>query len=225
MKAKLFVILALASTGLAANAGAADTNAIVTAWLSAQTNLQNWSADFTQTRTLKTLTQPLTATGHLWFAAPSRFRWELLHPAHTIALREAENMYVIYPQLKRAERYPINANVPGEWREALSLLEAGFPRDRQELDAHFHIGALTETNGAWQIELLPNSAFVRRMLTVIRVGLATNDFSLTSTELVFIDGSKMKNDFTNGVMNSKMDDKLFEWESPPDFKVTEPFAK
>jgi outer membrane lipoprotein-sorting protein len=207
------------------SARAVDTNAIVNAWLGAQTNLQNWTADFTQTRSLKTLTQPLTSTGHLWFQAPNQFRWELLKPSHTIALRQADDMYVIYPQLKRAERYPINASVPGEWREALSLLEAGFPRTRADLDSHFHIGVLTETNGAYQLELLPNSAFVKKMLTDIRVGLATNDFSLTSTELVFIDGSRMRNDFTNGVMNSKFPDGLFDWQPPADYKVTEPFPK
>ena len=41
----------------------------LTAWLSAQINLQTWSAEVIQTRTLKTLTQPLTNTGHIWFAA------------------------------------------------------------------------------------------------------------------------------------------------------------
>src|SRR5258706_3768330 len=97
---------------------AADTNAVLNGWLAAQTNLQTWSADFTQTRMLKTLTQPLVATGHIWFAAPNRFRWELGSPAQTIALREAGQMWVIYPRLKRAERYPLDAKTPGEWRDA-----------------------------------------------------------------------------------------------------------
>jgi len=32
-------------------------------WFAAQTNLQSWSADFTQTRSLKVLSQPLVANG------------------------------------------------------------------------------------------------------------------------------------------------------------------
>src|SRR6266581_4757742 len=59
----------------------ADTRSLLAQWLSAQTNLQTWSADVTQTRSLKTLTQPLTARGRVWFAAPNRFRWELLEPS------------------------------------------------------------------------------------------------------------------------------------------------
>ena len=71
-------------------ARAADTNALLNAWHAAQTNLHTWTANFTQTRTLKTLRQPLVATGQVWFAKPDRFRWELGQPAQTIALRRAD---------------------------------------------------------------------------------------------------------------------------------------
>src|SRR6185436_14406503 len=112
----------------------ADTNAVVNGWLSSQTNLQTWTADFLQTRTFRTLTQPLVATGHIWFATPNRFRWELGSPARTIAVRNADEMFVIYPRLKRAEKYPLGGSAPGEWRDMLSLLDAGFPRNRADLD-------------------------------------------------------------------------------------------
>jgi outer membrane lipoprotein-sorting protein len=204
---------------------AADTNAILTAWLNAQTNLQTWSADFTQTRALKTLTQPLTANGRIWFAKPNQFRWQLGNPARTIAVRQADEMFVIYPKLKRAERYPAGAKAKGDWREALELLETGFPRDRAEFDSRFRILSLTEANGSWILGLQPTSSFARQMMKEIRVGLATNDFSLTSNELIFIDGSSMRNDFTNAVLNPKLDPDVFTWKPEPDYKVTEPMGK
>jgi outer membrane lipoprotein-sorting protein len=202
-----------------------DTNAVLNGWLNAQTNLQTWQADFIQTRTFKTLTHPLVATGHVWFAAPNRFRWELGKPAQTIALRASDRMWVIYPLLKRAEKYPMDGKTPGEWREALALLEAGFPQSRAELDTRFRVVSLIETNGAWQLGLQPASAFARRMMKEIRVGLATNDFSLTSTELVFGDDSRMRNDFTNAVLNSTLAMDLFDWMPGAEFKITEPLAK
>jgi outer membrane lipoprotein-sorting protein len=204
---------------------AADTNAVISRWLAAQTNVQSWHADFVQTRRLKTLTQPLTATGHLWFAQPNRFRWELRTPSQTIALRQAEEMWVVYPALKRAERYPLGAKTPSEWRDALALLEAGFPRERGDFDARFRVLSLTEAGGSWQIELQPASAFARKMMKRIRVGVATNDFALTSTELEFIDGSVMRNDFTNGVFNAGFGGEVFEWKPPADFKVSQPLGK
>ena len=63
-----------------------DPNALLFSWLNAQTNIQTWSADFTQIRSLKALTQPLTTAGHVWFAAPNRFRWEIEKPSPTFAV-------------------------------------------------------------------------------------------------------------------------------------------
>jgi outer membrane lipoprotein-sorting protein len=204
---------------------AADTNAVLEAWFAAQANVHSMSADFVQTRTLKTLVQPLVATGHLWFAPPNQFRWELGQPAQTIALRHADEMYVIYPRLKRAEHYSLGASAPREWRDAMSLLDAGFPRTRKEFEAQFQIQSLTKTNGAWLLALQPRNAAARQIMPELRLSLATNDFSLAGTELVFVDGSRMRNDFTHAVVNAAVDEHLFQWTPPADFKVTEPFAK
>jgi outer membrane lipoprotein carrier protein len=219
--------LALAALcGLAqANARAADTNAVLDAWFAAQAKVRSLSADFVQTRTLKTLVQPLVATGRLWFAPPNQFRWELGQPAQTIALRHADDMFVIYPRLKRAEHYSLGASAPREWRDAMSLLDAGFPHTRQDFDAQFQIQSLTETNGAWLLALQPRSAAARQMMPALRVRLATNDFSLAGTELVFVDGSRMRNDFTHIVANAALDENMFQWKPPADFKVSDPFAK
>ena len=63
------------------------------------------------------------------------------------------------------------------------------------------------------------------MMPELRLGLATNDYALLSTELIFVDGSRMRNDFTNGVVNPTLDPKVFQWIPPADFKVTDPFGK
>ena len=83
---KLFGVWCLAF-GLSAHVRAAEISPFLSRFLSAQTNLHTWSADLTQIRQLKTLTQPLVSTGHVWFAAPNKFRWEIGSPAQTIAVR------------------------------------------------------------------------------------------------------------------------------------------
>ncbi len=204
---------------------AADTNAVMAGWLDAQTNLQTWEADFVQTRNLKALTQPLSTPGHLWFAKPNKFRWQLGVPPRTIALREREEMWVVYPLLKRAERYPLGVEASGQWREALDLLESGFPRDRTELESRFRVISLMQTNGSWLLAMEPRGNFARQMLKEIRVGLATNDFCLTSDELVFADGSRMKNEFTNAVLNPVLDPEVFAWKPEPGYKIYQPMKK
>src|SRR5690349_18064255 len=132
MRSKAILVLLGFVLGIAgANAAALDPEVI--AWLAAQTNVHSWSADFVQTRSLKSLTQPLTASGHVWFEAPNRFRWELGQPAQTIAVRAADELLVIYPRLKRVERFPLSGEQTGPWRDAMALLEAGFPRSEADL--------------------------------------------------------------------------------------------
>jgi outer membrane lipoprotein-sorting protein len=199
---------------------------LVQRWLDAQTNVKTWSADFVQTRTLKALTQPLVSTGRVWFAAPNQFRWELGDPAQTIALRLSEQMLVIYPLLKRVEKYPMNSGAKGPWRDALALLEAGFPRDRQELDRQFRITSATpsETNQSLELTLQPRTSGARRMMPQIKIAFSTNDWMLVATELHFADGSVLRNDFTNAKRNFSIDEKMFQPDLGPEYRWIEPLA-
>jgi outer membrane lipoprotein-sorting protein len=204
---------------------AADTNAIVAAWLGAQTNIQTWSADFVQTRTFKSLTQPLMATGQVFFAAPNRFHWELGRPAQTIAVRAPEEMLVFYPKLKRVERYPLTGDQMGPWQDALALLEAGFPRSKAEMEARLKIVSQTGTDDSCELVLQPKSAAARKMMPQIKIVFGTQDFMLRATELEFADGSTMRNDFSNAKLNPKVDHSMFSPRIPSDYKIIEPLKQ
>ena len=210
---------------LACRLPAADAAAVLNAWLSAQTNFSTWSADFIQTRSLKALNQPLISTGRIWFAKPNHFRWELGQPPQTIAVRDDELLQVIYPRLKRVERYPLTAGKSGPMGEALGLLDAGFPKSRADFESRFRLISLQATNGAWRLELQPASPSARRMMPSIRVTLATNSFVLLANELTFPDGSRMRNDFTNAVLNATFAKDVFRPAVESDFKVVEPLTQ
>jgi outer membrane lipoprotein-sorting protein len=203
--------------------GQAENSAFFEKWWAAQTNLQTWSADFVQTRSLKVLAQPLVSTGRVWVAVPNQFRWELGKPAQTIALRQPAQLLIIYPKLKRAEKYPLSGlPATGPLKDALALLDASFPRDRATMEARFKLVSATVTNSILEMVLQPKSASARKFVNEIRVGFHTNDFSMAATELKFADGSSLRNDFTNAVMNQPVDSEVFAGTLPPDFTVTEP---
>ena len=111
-----------------------------------------------ETRSLKTLSQPLVSTGKVWVAMPNRFRWELGQPAQTIALRQPDQLFIIYPRLKRVEKYPLNGNQPGPWRDALALLDASFPRNRADLDSRFRLLSVIQTNAIVQVKFSPGAS-------------------------------------------------------------------
>ena len=210
---------------LTANGHGAALSAEVAGWLSAQTNIHTWSAEFTQTRTLKSLTQPLKAAGHVWFASPNRFRWELGDPPQTIAVREGQELRVIYPKLKRVERFPLTPEGAGQWRDALALLEAGFPRSQSELEKQFLVVSEKTPGTICELELQPKSKAARRMMPRITIIFDMTSYSLKATELQFADGSTLRNEFANQVLNPTVDPKTFSPEIPTDYKVTEPLKQ
>jgi len=197
---------------------------VVSAWLNAQANIHTWSADFTQTKFLKSLSQPLKATGHLWFAEPNRIRWELQHPQQTIAIIGPQEMLLIYPRLTRAERYPLGSQT-GQWGDVMKLLQAGFSRSRADLEAQYNILDQKVTGAVCEVTLQPKSAAARKMMPQIKIGFSTKDFTLRSSELEFADGSKLRNDYTNSQMNPKLDETLFNQTPPGGYKVTEPLSQ
>jgi outer membrane lipoprotein-sorting protein len=198
---------------------------VLDTWFSAQTNLHSFTADVIQTRTLKVLTQPLVSTGKVWVVIPNRFRWEIGQPAQTIALRQPDTLFLIYPRLKRAEKYPLNGNQPGPWRDALALLEASFPRSRADLESHFRVLSVTQTNANWELRLQPKNAQARQMMAEIGITVRTNDFSLAATEMKFADGSSMRNDFTNIVLNPVIGDDIFDAKLDAGMTVVEPLRQ
>ena len=203
-------------------AEAAGNEALLDGWFAAQTNLHTWSADFIQTRQLKSLTRPLTAPGKILVSMPDRFRWELGVPAQTIALREPQGLLVIYPRLKRVERYPLEPGKTGPWRDALALLDAGFPKSRAELESRFQILSVITTNATMRLSLQPKSPSVRRIMTEILVDTDTNRFDLLATEVRFIDGSSLRSDFTNAVTNPTLTPTQLGWTTPADYQLIEP---
>ena len=223
--ARLFCLGWLLVAPFPSNLAAADLKPVVVSWLAARSQVQTWSAEFVQTRTLKSLTQPLTAPGHVWFMAPNRFRWELGMPAQSIAIRTTSDLMIVYPKLKRLERFTLSAQQTGPWRDALALLEAGFPRNQADLEAQYLVLSQTETSSFCELVLEPKSQSARRMIPQILIQFDSQSLALLATQLQFADGSTLRNDFKNPVLNPNVDPQLFEPVVPADYKVVEPTKK
>lgn len=203
--------------------GAAEppgTNAAVLGrWLSTQTNVVSWSAEFTQIRTLKALAQPLRSPGRLWYVAPDRFRWELGVPAQSIAIRRGDDLVILSPKLRRAERYSLEAASRGPMKEAMSLLDTGFPRTAADFNRRFELLGLTTDAGVHRLQLQPRDAAARKFLPELTVGVAASDFGLASTAIRFADGSRLETVFTNAVLNPTIEAALFDPAPPAGYKV------
>jgi outer membrane lipoprotein-sorting protein len=213
----LVAAFAVANSSLAAETASKD----VVAWLNNQSKVETWSADFIQTRSFKTLAKPLKESGHVWFEVPGRFRWELGHPVKTVAVRTANELLLLYPKLKRVEKFPLSETA-GPWKQAMSMLEAGFPRSQQDLESQFNILSQKASGSQCELVLQPKSSSARKMMPQITIVFSTDNAALLATELEFADGSTMRNDFSNPVLNEKADQTMFSPQIPADYKVVEP---
>ncbi|HTR43422.1 MAG TPA: outer membrane lipoprotein carrier protein LolA [Pseudomonadales bacterium] len=216
----LWILPCLAATVL----HAADYDAQFNQWFAAQTNMQNWTADFTQTRSLVALSQPLKSSGKVW-VKPGSFRWELGKPPQTIVVRNPDELLILYPRFKRAELYPLDKIPPGPIKDAMALLDVSLPRDRASMEEHFQLLSATETNATLQMTLQPKSVSARQFVGNMVIGFHTNNYVIADSEMRFSDGSTLRNDFTNVIFNQPMDPNLFDTNLPPDYSVVEPLNR
>lgn len=217
---KLLFFFLMAAQALSA----APNDQLVDDWLKAQSSVRAWSADFKQTRELKALTQPLVATGKLWFVAPDRFRWEVMKPAPTLAVRENDELLVVFPKLKRAEKYSLAKIRQGQWKDLMGLLDTGFPRSREEFERQFHVRDVVPITGGQRLLIQPVSALVQKYMPEVDIDISTPDLSLLATSMIFVDGSVLKNEFSNAQKNPQIDDALFHPALGADYKITEPLS-
>jgi outer membrane lipoprotein-sorting protein len=93
------------------------------------------------------------------------------------------------------------------------------------LEARYNILSQTVKSETGEVVLQPKSTVARRMMPQIKINFSTQDSALRGTELQFADGSSMRNDFTNAVLNPKIENKIFAPDIPSDYKVVEPLKR
>jgi len=204
------------------DAGTDSSEEFLRAWLAQQAEVRTWSADVVQIRKLKSLVRPLKSRGQVWFEHPNRFRWQLGDPPRTIAIRKEEELLIIYPRLKQVERYSTGEDIDPSWKQVLSLLEVGFPSDAEAFFAQYELLSTKKTKKSWMFELRPAAEAARRLLDRVRVEASRRDFSLMATELVFPDGSTMRNEFIRRCLNPGLDKTLFHFEIDDGYQVVNP---
>ena len=206
-------------------AGTDPSEQILKAWLEKQAQVKSWSADVLQTRRLKTLVRPLETIGRVWFAPPNRFRWQLGDPPRTIAIQTEEDLVVVYPRLKQVERYPRADVTDPSWRQVLALLELGFPSDAETFYARYELISVTRSEKIWRFELKPAAREARRLLERVLIEVSADDLVLSATELVFPDGSTMRNQFSGHRLNPEIDETLFEIQMDAEYQVVYPLRQ
>ncbi len=221
----LAVFLLILLSSAEADPGTDSSREFLNAWLDQQGKIKTWSADVVQIRNLRSLVRPLKSRGKVWFLQPNRFRWQLGDPPRTIAVRKDDELLIIYPRLKQVERFAGGEDIDPAWKQVLGLLEVGFPSDADTFFARYEVVTTTRFKKSWKFELRPAAKIARRLLDRVTVEISARDFALLATELVFPDGSTMKNQFIHRRLNPDLDEALFDFEIEEGYTVVNPLQK
>lgn len=134
-------------------------------------------------------------------------------------------MLIAYPNLQRAEHYNLNQQTAGPMRDAMILMEAGFPRGQKALLENYTLSAESDTNGLCHITLKPHKTAGQRMVASVLLTFQTNSFLLTGTEIEFVDGSQLKNSFFDGQSNTPLPEDTFSTNFVEGYTITQPLKQ
>lgn len=190
--------------------GQAQADDLLDAWLSKQVALNSWSAKLVQTRTIKNLKSPLQNPGAVWFQRPNQFRWQLGDPIKTIAIRIQDRLTVVYPKLKQIEKYALDEVSNPVWQQIPILLQMGFPNEKQSFYGSYDVISKTVQGDSFRYELVPKSEDLGKLLLRVFIEIDAAELSLSATELVFLDESKMRNVFSNHQYDPQLEISLFQ---------------
>lgn len=202
----------VSAVALAASAVAAPDLAPVKKWIEQQQRIRTISADFVQTRALRTLRSPVSATGRFWFRAPASFRWQLGDPPKTIALSTGESLYFIQPLKKSAEKSPPAGIGEKARSQGFGLMNFPMAATFEEFQRQFEILSVDVEGSQCRLAGLPRDAQARRYLGKIVLRFDTGTGQLLSFEAVTREGSSLRNEFRNVVVNGKLPPDVFDYD-------------
>ena len=182
------------------------------ACLEAQGELKSVSADFTQTRALKTLKSPVAIKGHFWFSTPDRFRWQFGDPPKTIIIGGRDGSLVIHPLQKHAEKTPASGAASAGNRKIFEMMGMSGKRTLDEFQRHMQVMSLRTEGTRCHLEMLPKDPSATRGLSSINLDFDSATGQWLGFEIVTREGSSIRTELSNVRTNSALDGGIFEYD-------------
>ena len=181
-------------------------------WVEGQARIKTLSAAFRQERVLRSLKKPLANEGHLWFAAPGRFRWELTAPSSLLVVQaEPTHLLLLDPTRHLGRRLSPEKAAQGP-ADAVAFLQMGFPRKPEEFEKAFSIldstadgkGRLTS------LSLQLRDAKAAAMVPKIVFNMEASTGTLTAFHVFLKDGSRIDTTILSSKRNEAIKDDVFQ---------------
>lgn len=180
-----------------------------------QARLESMEASFVQDKVSALLIKPEQATGHFFYQAPDRVRWDFDQPSSTTVVVNEEEMITWYRDLKRAERIDVGkqADRVMQYLSASNSLESlqryfslkvSFPKDPKE---------------PYRLELTPRFARVAKRIKSMAVHLDRAGYWPVFVRYVEPDGDSTELRFAQVKLNGQIPAERFKLVLPADVEV------
>jgi outer membrane lipoprotein carrier protein len=196
---------------VSARAESPDEKKLIQTWLQRQHEIKSLSADFTQTRSLRSLQSPIRNKGHLWLVKPDLFRWQLGDPPKTVVVRKGGSVDLISP-FKHQMR-PLD---PQEAQRQLgmqgaAMMDRPVAKDYADFISHFDILNVQSSNGRCEISILPKQDEARKFLERISLTFKVADGHLLAFGMRMRSGAAIENEFSEVEINQPIPRSVFEF--------------
>ncbi len=208
-----FLLLTFVLVGTNARAeAAAPSVAPIKKWISQQADVHTLAADFVQTRRLRVLRDPVARPGKFFFRAPGTFRWELGTPPETIALRRDDEMSLISVKAKKVTRTDLASLAEKSGMRDLPMMEFPMAASYEDFARRFEVRRVEIAGTRCDVEVMPRDARAQKYLKRLSFAFDTENGNLLLFEIVFRDGSEMRNEFSNVQVNRKLAPGTFDFD-------------
>ena len=211
--AKILVVLLLTLVSLGAAEPSFDFSLLENSF-QVQKKIRSISAEFIQTRALKTLKSPIAIKGRFWFEAPDMFRWELGEPAKSIVIGSQKGVSIIQPAKKRVEKIDFTHSAQSQGApDFLRMMNMLSSRSVENLQNEMNILSLKNTGSNCRLEMLPKDPQMAKGLTSLVLDFDQSTGYWIAFEVVTREGSSMRTEFRNVQLNAKLDTQIFQYDT------------
>ena len=175
-------------------------------------------ADFEEEKTIHLMNNPIRSTGHVWFAAPDKFRREAKGNAPSLTVSDGRQLWIYYPKFKSAERYSLGKRSPLD--AGIAALTAAL--NLENVENSYHITAEKTATGH-RLQLTPRNPSLKRLLKTFTINM-NQELQVERTEMLQPNGDQIVTVYRNE-SRTPIDPATFEFAPPPGTDVTTPLGR
>ena len=221
MRLPAFTLLALLTTlafTRAADLPPAETQTLMKSLQEHRAKFPSLTADFTEQKTTRLLTRPLTSEGTITFQVPNKFRREIQSPSPSLTVSDGAKLWIYYPAFKEAELYTLGQRQ--FFDDSIAALTAGL--NFQHIEKFYTCTAAREADG-YRLALTPRSGGLRRMVRELAV-FVDADFKIQRTETTLPKGDRIVTTYKNQ-RPAPLPAGTFDFTPPADARISQPLGK